>query len=416
MTQPMYALPILIVLLLVILLYTSVTQAAIVDVDAIVTTESAFKSPSFRNQEILDPLRDWIDLRTKTLTTQGDRSTDIESVDYYSDKNILNATLWLFFPFQVNQFHLNEEVNYGMYIDADFNENTGFEGIEYKVELNWNNRSKTWNKLLEKWSHFGEIIVLYNKTIPYANFTKQDAHYVLLSQDLGDMLSPEKYKILFYAEARREGSLITDFTKWIAVPSPQLDISSPQNFITMRPGEAKTIQLNLTATSGFEPIVRLAPLVRDEQMGPNIKLNPPYIPMPSFGKATSSVTITAPSDSTTRQYWVPITGDVSFEFRPPTSSRLGQFSEINFLPESVSPQNSSFVYTLIVSVEPPTLNDNLNQIREELTVLWEKNVNIIIVIIGIFLTPFGAWAFDKLIKKERKKREKSKDSIGATSA
>ena len=112
-----------------------------------ITSRSIANSPSFHNQEITDPVRDWIDMKNKGYTQDGDRSTDIESVDYYSDGKTLNAILWLYHPFQVNQSNLkNEEVNYGMYIDADFNDRTGFEGIDYKFEVGWNNQSKKWNK------------------------------------------------------------------------------------------------------------------------------------------------------------------------------------------------------------------------------------------------------------------------------
>ena len=68
----------------------------------------------------------------------------------------MNATLWLYFPFKVHPRSTDENVNYGMFIDSDFDDTTGFGGIDYKVEIGWNNQSKQWTKVLEKWSHFGE--------------------------------------------------------------------------------------------------------------------------------------------------------------------------------------------------------------------------------------------------------------------
>ena len=61
-----------------------------------------------------------------------------------------------FFPPNVGPPPPNEEVDYGMFIDADFDNKTGWGGIDYKVELGWDNQSKVWNKVLEKWSYFGE--------------------------------------------------------------------------------------------------------------------------------------------------------------------------------------------------------------------------------------------------------------------
>ena len=49
-------------------------------------------SPSFSNEEIIDPTTDWIDPDTRNYTKGGDRSTDIVSVDYFSDGKTLNAT------------------------------------------------------------------------------------------------------------------------------------------------------------------------------------------------------------------------------------------------------------------------------------------------------------------------------------
>ena len=71
--------------------------------------------------------------------------TDISSVDYYSDGKTLNATLWTFFPFQ-NLLKYNT-VDYGMLIDSDFDNKTGFGGIDYKLEIS-GNHTKTWTKKL----------------------------------------------------------------------------------------------------------------------------------------------------------------------------------------------------------------------------------------------------------------------------
>jgi hypothetical protein len=102
-----------------------------------------------------------------------------------------------------------------MLIDADFNEATGFGGIEYRFELSWNNRSKEWTKVLEKWSHFGDVIVLDNQTVQNTKFSKSQANYVILSADLDAMLYPNKYRVLFYGETKSDddSSFKTDFTR-----------------------------------------------------------------------------------------------------------------------------------------------------------------------------------------------------------
>ena len=164
--------------------------------DAYSSVENSGQSPSFPNQEIIDPNLDWIHMNNGSRADSGERSTDIETVDYYSDGKTLYAILWLYFPFQPVPSLLDEEVSYGMYIDADFDETTGFGGIEYKVEISWDNQTKRWSRVLEKWSHFGDTIVLENQTMPYTEFSKEDSNYVRLTVDLNDLLSPEKYKVI----------------------------------------------------------------------------------------------------------------------------------------------------------------------------------------------------------------------------
>jgi hypothetical protein len=114
-------------------------------------------SPYFSNRQIIDETivqePPWVDLDSRNATDNGDRSTDIEAVDYFSDGETLNATLWTFHPPSVQQPPENEEVDYGMFIDADFDNKTGWGGIDYKVELGWDNQSRMWNKVLEKWSY-----------------------------------------------------------------------------------------------------------------------------------------------------------------------------------------------------------------------------------------------------------------------
>ena len=44
------------------------------------------------------------------------------------------------------------------------------------------------------------------------------------------------------------------------------------------------------------------------------------------------------------------------------------------------------------------LNDKL----KELGILWKDNTEFMLLIIGIFLTPSGAWIVDKVAKRKRK--------------
>src|SRR5215211_648831 len=142
------------------------------------------ESPSFSRQQIIDDRGDWISLETRNFTKSGDRSTDILAVDYSSNGKFLNATIWLFFPFKEKP--ILEDVSYGMLIDADFNDKTGFDGIDYKLEISWNNQTQNWIKTLEAWSPYGEARVLNNQTVPYTLFSEKGSSYIILSCDLND--------------------------------------------------------------------------------------------------------------------------------------------------------------------------------------------------------------------------------------
>lgn len=50
-----------------------------------------------------------------------------------------------FFPFQDRHLKYNK-VDYGMLMDSDFDKNTGYEGIDYKLEISWNNKTGEWTK------------------------------------------------------------------------------------------------------------------------------------------------------------------------------------------------------------------------------------------------------------------------------
>ena len=281
------------------------TQNASNDISNVETRKDSKEtlSPPFPNQESIDPKLDWINMKTREFTNDGDRSTDIESIDYYSDGKTLNATLWLYFPFNPTPSPSYENVNYGMFINSDFNDDTGFGGIDYKVEISWNNQGKNWTKVVEKWSRFGEVLILDNRTIPYADFAAEGTggHYVLLSADLDTMLSPEKYKVVFYGEIKKkdDGIFRTDFTRMVAIPPLELSISTSPNSVELRKGETKTIEVKVSTAQGYEPTVNLNASSQSNDIILGLTQNDTSpIPtselrIPSYGVATIPLTITS---------------------------------------------------------------------------------------------------------------------------
>jgi hypothetical protein len=363
------------------------------------TTDS---SPSFPNQEIIDPDLDWIDLKNRSYTKGGDRSTDIESVDYYSDGHTLNAILWLYFPFKINPPSSYKNINYGMYIDADFDETTGFGGIEYKVELGWNNQTKTWTKVLEKWSHFGDTVVLDNKTIPsYTNFSKKGAHYVLLSADLDAMLSPKKYKVIFYGEVNKGGSFKTDFTREVAIPPLELTVSTSPNSVELRKGEQKTIEVRINTTQGYEPTINLhttSPskhLIFDFTQNDTENIPTFTLRIPSYGVATIPLTISSSEDAPLGPSTVFIFANSSFPPEQFIKPKQVQTRTTSFLPP-IESENIFRQSTLLVTLqEPLTLPDYIGD-------FWNKVGGPVVFVYGI-LAGISPWVFTKIKGRFNKK-------------
>jgi hypothetical protein len=139
-------------------------------------------SPSFTRQEITDNLHDEIRLNgckplLANLTNVGyryslDYSSDIDSINYFSNGKTLNATIWLNGPIQdlpdfgdgknSNETILricnaareelpmlaHSRVVYGMLINTDSNNATGKGGADYQIELQWDNAIKKMDQIL----------------------------------------------------------------------------------------------------------------------------------------------------------------------------------------------------------------------------------------------------------------------------
>jgi hypothetical protein len=393
----------LILILLVIIMIITKQSFAAPDVANITPS-----SPAFQNHEIQDSKLDWIDLKTRNFTKAGDRSTDIESVDYFSNGKTFNATVWVYFPVKPRPHSYYENVNYGMYIDSDFDETTGFGGIDYKVEIGWNNQSKQWSKVVEKWSHFGDSVVLSNRTIPFNSFSKEGAHYVQLSTNLDAMLFPKKYKIIFYGEVKKEGSYKTDFTRWVAIPPLELTVSTSPKSVELRKGEQKTIEVRINTTQGYEPTVNLEAKSQPKSIifdfTQNDSLNIPVykLRIPSYGIATIPLTLTSSEDAPIGPHTVFIFANSSFppeELIKPKS--IVQKRTAGVLPSSKIPSENIFTQSsLLASLqEPLTAVDHISN-------FWNKLGAPISFIYGI-LAGISPWIFTRI--KERLKKNNRSD-------
>lgn len=309
-------------------------------------------SPYFGKQEIIDPKLDWVDMKTKQSITSKEGLpyfTDILSVDYYSDGKTLNATLWTFLPFQARPLKYNK-VDYGMLVDSDFDKKTGFEGIDYKLEISWDNKTGEWTKKLVQWSVNGDQRIL-NTAKNSSGFSENGKNYVLLSLDLGSILYPTKYKVTFYSDVQKDdrSDVISDFTRWVAIPPPELHISTSPINITLTPGLEKTIEVNVKSTEGYTPAVNLsAQAPSDGSIKFYFKKGFDKLVVPSYGIVSTNMIISAVNNASIAPYTLTIFANSSF----PPEQLITVKSSV--FPASVQESQNVFSSsTMAISVLPP---------------------------------------------------------------
>jgi hypothetical protein len=356
---------------------------------------------SFTIQEIEDPPMDWLNLSTKQYdSTLEERSTDILAVNYYTDGDFLNSTVWLYFPFQVKPNYTM--VNYGMLIDSDFDNRTGFDGIDHKFETRWDNNSRIWTSTLEAWSPNGK-----NRNIDLNNnnnnnnstsFFENDKHYVTLSLNLDLIGSPSKYKVIFYAEVERDGVSFTDFTRWVAIPPLQVVITTSPNSIELHKGEERTIEVQVNSSQGYEPTVEIGAKSRVDKIAFEFPQND-TLNIPTFGEATTPLIIRASDDASVGPYTLFISANSTFpsEQLIDVGSENDENSTIysTLPPEYVVTQSSVLV----------TIQEPLGWV-DEVSNFWNKVGNPISFIYGI-LAGISPWIYTRLRKQIRNNKQKN---------
>jgi hypothetical protein len=284
------------------------------------------QTPTFIRQNIKDAPFDWIDAVNQKGSKSGAASTDIAEVTYSSNGKTLNSTMWLLFPFKETPFGY-DTLNYGMLIDSDFNENTGQRGIDYQLEIKWSNQTKTWTKILTEWASAvsGRII---SKSDNISSFYGDHSYFVLLPLDLQNIQYPSKFRVIYYAESRKDtGPLLTDFTKWINIPPPELRVSTYPQSIELIQGESKTIEVKINSSAGLEPNVVLSS--KFEHTDPDLDFATKKLKIPSDGSATIPLTVTTSSNTSVAPHTISIF----------TSSA---YPELEFVKMNAAPHNVKF--------------------------------------------------------------------------
>jgi hypothetical protein len=362
---------------------------------SIIAHKALAASPPFAIQEIRDDSLDWVNMTTKQHTQNGDLSTDILSVNYFSDGKSLNATLWLYFPFEDRPIQYNE-VNYGMLIDADFNPNTGYDGIDYQLQVGWKNQTKTWDKTLFEWGRNGQTRTLDVKH-NYSGFFEKQGKFVELSLNLNSIVDPSKYKVTFYVEGIKGDKSVIDFTRWVAIPPLKLFISTSPPSLNLRKGETKTIEVRINSTEGYDPLVFLNAEDLTGNIKPNFQhdFNKVPVPIPSYGIATIPLTVSTSNNAVVGPHTIVISANSTF---PPDELFGVQHSGSPSLipPSEKRSANIATHSTMAVMVqEPLSLIDIFSD-------LWTKLGPAFTFVFGITIDRIAPWLYGKIRAKNNK--------------
>jgi hypothetical protein len=241
------------------------------------------------------------------------------------------------------------------------------EGADYSVTYSWDILNKTWTRTVHEYSPYGERKVLELKP-NYTIFSVQDMEprYLNLSLDMAALNYPDQYDLLFSAydyfiEDYRICPM-SDITTRVYVPPPEFVISSTPSSVELRPGEQKTVNLQLKSNANIKSQVLFSTNETDELKN-NIESNfsSNKISVPFNGIVTSKLDIVALENAEPGSYMLPIFSEINIttEVWPRRSIVTGEIVS-NPMPQNFS-KSSSLTVTVLPSLSiPEYFNSILN--------------------------------------------------------
>ena len=353
----------------------------------------AIEAPVTR-QSIRDAPFDWINIDKQTAATEGDPSTDIVEVTYFTNGKTLNSTIWVLFPFR--ELPVGYSIfNYGMLIDSDFDEDTGAGGIDYQLEIKWNNETNTWTRVLTEWSSTAVGGRILEESKNFTRFSGDQLFYVSIPIELEDISNPNQFRAVYYAESKREASpLITDFTKWINVPPQELQVATYPQSIELRQGETKTVELTINSTSGLEPDVILDS--ENQDTDPVLDFSAKKLKIPSNGFASIPLTVSTSGNTKIAPHTIFIFANSSYpalEF-----VKVNATSNDFEFPLKIPGDDKMVKTSLLIDVkEPLSLTDKISE-------FWNKLGELLLFVYGVVagLSPMIFNAVRKKLTKSTK--------------
>jgi hypothetical protein len=374
--------------------------------------QDIFAPSEFSRQEAVDPSYDWFDNARGIPSTNPEalfQATDIRAVNFFSNGKFLNATMWIHSPFQEQPSSQFGRVSYGAYIDADFDNKTGLDGIDYRAEVMYENR--TWTRIFEEWSTLGGNRTL-DRIDHYTDLSSEGQRFVKMYVDLEAIGSPENYRVVFFAETSNGlANWHTDYTNWIVMPPPEFVVNTIPESVILDQGGNDNIEIRITSATGNEHKVSFLPPTSEAAESLNLTEDSVYIP--SFGMASTRLHITAKPNAEPGSHSVFLIGNVEFPLpsagQSPIGDNIAASADITQDPlqdlrvQVVLPkldnqeviEASSFVLTI---KKPLTWLEQINN-------FWDDWGNVISFILGTSVFAFFKERVWKLIKPKILRRK-----------
>jgi hypothetical protein len=216
--------------------------------------EAVASSPAFELQEITNENPHWVQTYGTSDAHLKSNYTDIKAVNYLSDGKTLNTTIWLASGFTSSSPVYNNDpfrkISYGLLIDADSNPKTGYNGADYDfyVEV----AGGKLNGYLYQLSSTGDYIIVGSKNLTQSLLDPNALRgAVRLELDLSSINYPSNYDLLFYTAESYKSNEVRQFTSWVSIPPPTLEMATSPNNIMIRQGQQLLIPARIKSTTGF---------------------------------------------------------------------------------------------------------------------------------------------------------------------
>jgi hypothetical protein len=138
-----------------------------------------------------------------------------------------------------------------MLIDADSNTKTGYNGADYDFYVE--SAAGKLSAYLYQLSSTDEYRLVGSKINYSQPFVDPNVGLgsVNLQLDLSSIDNPGKYNLLFYSAESFKSNEVRQFTNWVNIPPPRLQITTLPSNILIKQGEEQLIPARIKSTSGF---------------------------------------------------------------------------------------------------------------------------------------------------------------------